>query len=142
LSTNKPIKRIYQAVVSGLLPFSSGTIDAPIARHPNSIIERIVSPNGKNAITTYKVICQSKDACLAEIELLTGRTHQIRVHMSYINHPLLGDDLYGGNCTLINRQALHAARIIFTHPITHKLIDLSSSLPADMVHLIKLLNFI
>lgn len=139
-SPHNSIKRNYLAVVAGLFPLSYGTIDVPIARHPHSIIERIVSPDGKPAITNYKILSQFKNSSLVEIQLLTGRTHQIRVHMSSIGHPLLGDDLYGGDCSLIQRQALHAARTNFIHPITNKSIELSSPLPNDIIQLINLLK--
>lgn len=139
-SINKLINRFYQAVVSGNLAQACGTINVPIARHPDSIITRIVDPNGKSAITNYKVLSPLKGASLIELELLTGRTHQIRVHMSHIHHPLLGDDLYGGSTELINRQALHAARVSFVHPITKQVLTIISSLPPDMSKLITLLK--
>lgn len=139
-SQHYSIERFYLAVVAGLFSLPCGTIDTPIARHPHSIIERIISPNGKPAVTNYKISSQFKNASLVEIQLLTGRTHQIRVHMSSIGHPLLGDDLYGGDCSLIQRQALHAAKTLFEHPITHKSIELSSPMPNDIIQLINLLK--
>ncbi len=132
----KPIKRWYLAVTSGFFNQVEGSIDAPIGRNPSSIIERMVRPDGKPAITHYRVIKNFPQASLVELELITGRTHQIRVHLSYINHPLLGDDLYGGSTEFISRQALHAARISFNHPITGKNIDISSPLPDDITILL------
>lgn len=114
----------------------SGIINAPISRKENSIIERCISKDGAPSITHYEVIKEieinnikiSKVKCTLE----TGRTHQIRVHMSYIGHPLLGDDLYGGNTSLINRQALHSYRISFIHPITKKVVNYETPLPDDL----------
>lgn len=114
----------------------NGTINAPIARKENSIIERCVSNLGNPSITHYEVIDEkeinnmkiSKVKCTLE----TGRTHQIRVHMSYIGHPLLGDDLYGGNTTLINRQALHSYKISFVHPISKKNVQYKAYVPKDL----------
>lgn len=131
----KNINRQYLALVSGLILPEEGTIDAPITRHPDSIIQRIVDESGQNAITKYKVLKNFKQSCLVELTLLTGRTHQIRVHLSYFGHPLLGDDLYGGSRELIERQALHAARLYFSHPISGKIIDVSSPLPLDLLQL-------
>ncbi len=133
----KNIKRQYLAFVSGLIIPDEGIIDAPIARHPDSIIQRVVDENGQNATTKYKVIKNFKEASLVELALLTGRTHQIRVHLSFLGHPLLGDDLYGGSRNLIGRQALHAARLYFTHPVSGEIIDISSPLPADLLELIE-----
>ena len=115
----------------------SGTINAPISRKENSIIERCVSNLGQPSITHYEVMEEleinnikiSKVKCILE----TGRTHQIRVHMSYINHPLLGDDLYGGNTNLISRQALHSYHISFIHPITKQIVIYEAPLPNDLL---------
>lgn len=136
----KNIKRQYLALASGLIIPEEGTIDAPIARHPDSIIERIVDENGQNATTLYKVLKKFNQASLVELTLLTGRTHQIRVHLSYLGHPILGDDLYGGSKECIGRQALHAARLYFTHPVSGEVIDVSSPLPLDMLELMDKLN--
>ena len=114
----------------------SGTINAPISRKENSIIERCISKDGSPSITHYEVIAEkeinnikiSKVKCTLE----TGRTHQIRVHMSYIGHPLLGDDLYGGNISLINRQALHSYRICFIHPINKTNVVYEVEIPLDI----------
>ena len=136
----KHIKRQYLALALGTLIPADGTIDAPIARHPDSIIQRIVDQNGQHAITYYKTLKVLNNASLIELTLLTGRTHQIRVHLSHIGHPLLGDDLYGGSRERIGRQALHAARLHFPHPVTGEIIDISSPLPADLRELIKVLS--
>jgi len=138
----KQIKRQYLALASGTIIPTEGTIDAPIARHPDSIIQRMVHDSGKHATTCYKVLKHLNNASLIELTLLTGRTHQIRVHLSHIGHPLLGDDLYGGSRECIGRQALHAARLCFNHPVSGKIIDVSSPLPIDLLNLVNVLNFI
>lgn len=108
------------AILDGLLKEKQGIINAPIARKPNSIIERCISPDGDKAITHYKVLKKFKDYSLVEFLLETGRTHQIRVHSKYIGHPIVGDTLYGKASAFIQRQALHAYKIKFAHPISNK----------------------
>ena len=127
-------KKIYLAIVSSNLKEKAGTINVPIARKENSIIERTVSPAGQSAITHYEVLEQFDKYSLVQCILETGRTHQIRVHMAYIGHPLLGDNLYNPNenLCLINRQALHSYKMEFVHPISNKLILLEAKLPTDM----------
>jgi 23S rRNA pseudouridine1911/1915/1917 synthase len=131
--------RCYLALVQGILQ-NSGTIDAPIGRKSDSIIERIVTKKGQQSITEYKVIENFPTATLLSLSLLTGRTHQIRVHLAHIGHPLLGDDLYGGNRDLIARHALHSAELTFIHPILQTQIHLQSPLPDDMVQTINVLR--
>lgn len=130
------ISKRYLALISGCPQSSEGLIDAPIARHPDSIIERVVDSSGQRALTKYHILQFYQNASLAEIELFTGRTHQIRVHFSYIGHPLLGDDLYGGPTALIKRQALHAAVLCFEHPVSGLTVKVSSPLPADLKNVI------
>ncbi len=124
----------YIAFVYGILENKIGTINMPIARKPNSIIERCISNDGQEAITDYEVLQIHKTSNFSEIKctLRTGRTHQIRVHMSAIGHPLLGDTMYGHSSNLIDRQALHSYRISFVHPITRKILELTCDLPYDM----------
>ena len=126
----------YFAILEGHLEKSFGTIDAPIARKENSIIERIVSENGDKSITNFKLINNfqknNQDLCLVEFELKTGRTHQIRVHSKYIGHSILGDSLYGNISTLIDRQALHAYYISFIHPISKEPLSFKIDFPDDM----------
>ena len=136
----KHIHRQYLALATGIITPTEGRIHAPIARHPDSIIERMVSPEGQDATTCYKVLKSLNNASLVQLTLLTGRTHQIRVHLSHIGHPLLGDDLYGGSKELLDRQALHAAKLHFTHPISGEVIEVSSPLPIDLLNLIQLLE--
>lgn len=132
--TTNVFKKTYLAVVSGILKEKTGTINAPIARKENSIIERCISPDGQSAITHFKVLEEFNNYSLVQCILGTGRTHQIRVHMAYIGHPLLGDNLYNpeDNLNLINRQALHSYKMEFIHPISNKVMSLKAELPTDM----------
>lgn len=125
-------KKEYIAVVSGHLENSQGTINLPIARKNNSIIERCVSPDGQEAITDYCVLEEYDNYSVVKCSLRTGRTHQIRVHMASIGHPLLGDTLYGVSSPLINRQALHSYRICFIHPVSYERLEFVCGLPEDM----------
>ncbi len=128
----KEFKKEYLAIVEGILPNKSGTLDYPIARKEGSIIERCVAPKGDRAITHYNLLKTFNNLSLVHIVLETGRTHQIRVHFSYINHPVLGDTLYGHPSKLINRQALHSYKITFVHPVSKKIITLEAPLFDDM----------
>lgn len=125
-------KKEYLCLVSGTITPKSGTINLPIARKEGSIMERCIDEKGKQAITHYKVIKEFKNYSLVECRLETGRTHQIRLHMASIGHPLLGDTLYGTTSSLISRQALHSYKIKFIHPITKKEIELIAKLPQDI----------
>ncbi len=131
--------KIYLTILEGKLE-GSGIIDKPIARKADSIIERCISDNGEKAITEYSVIKNFKigneEFSLVKCILHTGRTHQIRVHMASINHPILGDTLYGKSSSLIGRQALHAYKLTFVHPIIKKEIEVTSSIPSDMNNII------
>lgn len=141
LMEKNQFKKEYVAICEGIFAKSSGTINAPIARKANSIIERCVSPDGDVAITHYNVIkhylINGLNVSLVRILLETGRTHQIRVHMAHIGHPIFGDSLYGNVSNLINRQALHSCSIEFQHPITGKHLAITSDLPEDIKKLIK-----
>ncbi|MFD1852109.1 RluA family pseudouridine synthase [Oceanobacillus bengalensis] len=130
------VKRRYKAIVEGVMESESGTLDAPIDRKEGSIIERTVAETGKRAITHYKVRKNCEHHTYVEVELETGRTHQIRVHFSHINHPLAGDDLYGGAREGITRHALHCFQLSFEHPFTKEEIKLESKLPWDMKELL------
>lgn len=128
----KEFKKEYLAIVEGILPNKSGTLNFPISRKEGSIIERCVDPNGDKAITHYDVLKTFNNLSLVHIVLETGRTHQIRVHFSYINHPVLGDTLYGHPSKLINRQALHSFKITFVHPVSKEVMTLEAPIPDDM----------
>ncbi len=125
------IKR-YIAVVNGNLDNLEGTINAPIARKEGSIIERCISETGNIAITHYKALKRKPNFDIVECILETGRTHQIRVHFAYLGHSLLSDTLYGTSSSLINRQALHAYEVEFTHPLSKKKVKYIATVPEDL----------
>lgn len=132
MQTNE-FKKEYLAIVHGIFENVQGTINLPIARKENSIIERCISENGQEAITHYEVLKTSNDLSLVHCILQTGRTHQIRVHMSAIGHSLVGDTLYGSDFSdSITRQALHSYKISFIHPISHQIVSFTSELPDDI----------
>ena len=126
-------ERVYQAVVYGRMKSLEGTVDAPIGRHP---VERkqmcVTEKNSKPAVTHYRVLGEYDGFSHLELRLETGRTHQIRVHMAYIGHPLAGDPVYGPKKVIreLNGQCLHAKEIAFTHPITGERMRFDSPLPA------------
>lgn len=129
----KGIRRRYLAVVRGSVTPPSGVITAPLARKPGSVIERTVDfEHGEHAVTHYRVIEEKNGHSLVSLELETGRTHQIRIHMKYLGFPLIGDYLYNPDMEHIDRQALHAYRLTFTHPVTGKAMDFTAPLPEDM----------
>ena len=134
---NDRFKKEYICLVSGLLEKKSGIINLPIARKPGSIIERCIDKNGQPSITEFTVLKEFDEYSLVKCILKTGRTHQIRVHFSYIGNPLLGDSLYGSSPTLITRQALHSYTIGFIHPINHKSLSFIAPIPEDIDLLIK-----
>ena len=149
------IDRRYLAIVSGVPRTSGGVIDAVLARSPTNrkkiaVVEaRDLGRRGKRAITHWKRLEILQDAALVECRLETGRTHQVRVHMASIGHPLLGDPVYGGsgktNGKLLNelgfrRQALHATELEFTHPVTKSRLSFSSPMPPDMQELLRALG--
>ena len=126
----------YIALVDGIIDKTKQIVDAPIARKDSSIIERCIAPNGDTAITEIELIKTYDEYSLIKCKLKTGRTHQIRVHTNYISHPILGDDLYGNKSLKINRQALHAYKISFIHPINKKNIKIEAKIPKDIESLI------
>jgi 23S rRNA pseudouridine1911/1915/1917 synthase len=134
---NGLVKRTYEAFAEGSLKLEMGLIEEPIGRKADSIIEREVRSDGQYACTHYKVIRRYKEFTHVELQLETGRTHQIRVHMSFTGHPLLGDDLYGGNHMLIKRQALHCKKIHFLHPFSGMELNFTAPIPLDLGELIK-----
>ena len=133
---DKLFKKEYTALLEGVLENSSGTINVPITRRAGSIIEREVSDLGETAISHYEVIKKYEDYTLVKFLLETGRTHQLRVHSKYIEHPILGDTLYGNGSSLICRQALHASKVSFVHPISKENVSYVSPIPDDIEKLI------
>ena len=140
---NKQFKKEYIAICEGIFDKKQDTINAPIARKIDSIIERCVSPNGDVAITHYSVLkefCKNNEA-FSEVlvNLETGRTHQIRVHLSHIGYPIIGDEVYsnGKNEWNVSGQCLHAWKLEFIHPITGKKISLEAEIPEYLKNIIK-----
>lgn len=123
-------KQYYALVPAGL--HGSGTVDAPIAREQESVITRCVRADGKPAVTHYRVLQEAPHCTLLELTLETGRTHQIRVHLAHIGYPLLGDALYGGDCTILQAHALHCGGLRFPEPETGAEICLHAPLRSDM----------
>jgi 23S rRNA pseudouridine1911/1915/1917 synthase len=136
--------RRYQAIVSGRPKLSGGSVDAPLARSPQNRKKIAIQPGGKRAVTHWTLVKPLHEAALVECRLETGRTHQVRVHMASLGHPLIGDPVYGRTKkehrevveTLgFRRQALHAARLGFIHPINSHALAFDSEMPADMQEL-------
>lgn len=134
----KSVKRVYVALVHGHIPHDNGTIDAPIGRDQIDRQSMAVTDRGKNAVTHFKVLERFGEYTLVECELETGRTHQIRVHMKYIEHPLVGDPKYGLKETIdFGGQVLHARTLGFKHPETAEDMEFSIDPPADFMTLVK-----
>ncbi|MEG3146086.1 RluA family pseudouridine synthase [Sphingomonas sp. RT2P30] len=138
------IDRRYKAIVSGRPIPSEGSVDAPLARNPQNRKKIAIVAGGKRAMTHYSTITRLKDATLVECRLETGRTHQVRVHMASLGHPLIGDPVYGRTKPVhkpiletigFRRQALHAARLGFIHPVKSNALAFDSEMPADMQEL-------
>lgn len=128
--------RTYLAVCVGQVP-DRGVIDAPIARCDDSVIKRCIAPDGAPSVTHYETILRTMRYSLVKLLPLTGRTHQLRLHMSHIGYPLVGDFLYGTECEEISRAALHSAEMTFVHPVTGITHTFSADLPEDMNNLIQ-----
>lgn len=133
------IQRAYLALALGWLEKDQGTLDLPTARVPGRTIRRVVSPEGQRAVTKYRVLARCIDPgeqqayTYLTLELETGRTHQIRVHLSHLGHPLVGDELYGREAgPVLQRQFLHAHFLSFIHPLTGERLEMHSELPQDL----------
>lgn len=137
LTFSKPYKE-YIAIIKGTILGKSGMIYAPISR--KTLIEREIGTTGKDAITEYRVISETKEYSLVKIRLLTGRTHQIRVHFAHIGNPLVGETLYSENNdkNIIQRQSLHSHKIMFEHPLYHCMISIIAPIPSDLRSAVKL----
>ncbi len=149
----RSVKREYRAVTQKVIT-AGRTIEEPIGRHPNDRKKMAVVEDGKEAITHFSVLKKFKNFSEIRVNLETGRTHQIRVHMAYIRHPLVGDQVYGGRLTLpksiteelhnklhhFKRQALHARKLSFIHPVTEEQVSFEAEMPDDMRHLLDVIE--
>jgi 23S rRNA pseudouridine1911/1915/1917 synthase len=136
LHTNR-FQRRYLAVCQGKLEPETGTINLPIGRCDDSIVKRQVREDGDRAVTHYETLTTQGDRSLLRLELETGRTHQIRVHLAHLGHPLVGDFLYGTESAEISRPALHSAELALVHPVTGEKLSWTAPLPEDMMALLK-----
>jgi 23S rRNA pseudouridine1911/1915/1917 synthase len=142
---DREVDKIYHAVVQGHPDPLAGTIEAPIGRHPGASWKFAITSDGKPSVTHYETLEAFPSAALLEIQLETGRTHQIRVHMAAQRHPCVGDAMYGADPTIsarlgLGRQWLHAKRLGFEHPATHQRVDFESAYPADLQHALEVLR--
>lgn len=128
---NGRVEKVYYAVCTGRIDPPSGTVDAPIRRREGFGISREVGEGGESAVTHYETVCACDAASLLRVVIDTGRMHQIRVHLSYLGHPLYGDDFYGGDTSLISRHALHCGQVSFLHPVTGRRVTCKTPFPAD-----------
>lgn len=133
------IHKRYLGLVERQVKNDNGVINEPISLVPGSFIQRQISPEGLRAVTHFRVLKRFQNTTLLEFILETGRTHQIRVHCQALGHPLLGDDLYGGDLSRIQRQALHSFMYEFLHPLTGQTVSIRAPWPEDMQHLLKTL---
>lgn len=150
---HRTITRLYQAVVTGTL-ISGGTIDQPVGRHPIQRKRMAITPTGRPAVSHYRIVEKFRSHTRLSVQLETGRTHQIRVHMAHIGHPLLGDPVYGGRLQLpknptpvlttllrtFRRQALHAEKLSLKHPTSGEIVNFEAPLPEDMLYLLRILR--
>ncbi|MDO5668843.1 MAG: RluA family pseudouridine synthase [Corynebacterium sp.] len=142
---DRTVSKVYHALVQGHPDPFTGTIDAPIGRHPSAGWRFAVTTEGKPAVTHYETIEAFREATLLEVNLETGRTHQIRVHMSAIGHPCVGDPMYGSDPALsehlgLIRQWLHAVRLGFQHPGTGKYMEIEAPYPDDLAHALEVIR--
>ncbi|MCU1439422.1 MAG: RluA family pseudouridine synthase [Rhodoglobus sp.] len=142
---DREVDKIYHAVVQGHPDPLAGTIDAPIGRHPGASWKFAITSDGKASVTHYETLEAFPSAALLEIQLETGRTHQIRVHMAAQRHPCVGDAMYGADPTIsarlgLARQWLHAKRLGFEHPATRQHVEFESPYPADLQHALEVLR--
>ncbi|WP_313757375.1 RluA family pseudouridine synthase [Tissierella sp.] len=130
------VEKKYQAIVDGIVEKDEDYIDLPIGREEDKSIRKVVTEKGQEALTKYTVIERYKDATLLDVQIFTGRSHQIRVHLDHIGHPIIGDSLYNKESPYIKRQALHSYYLKVKHPRTKKDIEFIAPLPKDMKKLI------
>lgn len=136
MQQERSLKRTYLAIAEGIMEPAAGTMEEPIGLAENSFITRQVRADGQAAVTHFRVLAHGEGMSFVQLRLGTGRTHQIRVHMSHRGHPLAGDDLYGGARVHIGRQALHAAELAFIHPRSGEELHFREPLPEDMEQLL------
>ncbi len=141
----RTVEKVYHALAQGHPEPTTGTIDAPIGRHPGQDWKFAVTADGKPSVTHYEVLEMLPAASLAEVHLETGRTHQIRVHFAALRHPLVGDLTYGADPALaqrvgLTRQWLHAVRLAFAHPADGRWLEVTSTYPADLEHALETLR--
>lgn len=131
---NREVKKTYVALVRGVPEPREGMIEAPIGRNPKNRKKMAVVASGRDATTKYRVVdvIGGGQCALVEVEPVTGRTHQIRVHLSALGHPIVGDATYGGRSNVLGRQFLHAAKLAFAMPPSQRMIEFESPLPADL----------
>jgi 23S rRNA pseudouridine1911/1915/1917 synthase len=142
---NRTVDKVYHALVQGHPDPLIGTVDAPIGRHPRADYKFAVMADGRHSVTHYETLEAHRFASLVEVHLETGRTHQIRVHMSALKHPCVGDLTYGADPTLsarlgLQRQWLHAVRLGFEHPDSGEHVEYESSYPADLAHALEVIR--
>jgi 23S rRNA pseudouridine1911/1915/1917 synthase len=142
---DRAVHKIYHAVIQGHPDPLAGTFDAPIGRHPKAEFKFAVMNEGKHSVTHYETLEAFPAASLVEVNLETGRTHQIRVHFSAFRHPLVGDTMYGADPKLaaklgLDRQWLHAVRLSFEHPTSGETVSFESSYPAELQHALSVLR--
>lgn len=137
----REVEKVYTAVVKGVFKQKRGRLEFPIGHPGGGEIRRIVTEEGKRAVTCYEVVRETRGFSLVRVWLETGRTHQIRVHMAHVGHPVVGDPLYGEEDPLMPRQALHAGCYGFIHPVTGRKMTVKAELPEDMARFIKDKNF-
>ena len=133
--------RTYLAIVQGRFDEAEGVIDLPLRRKPASFIEQEAHADGKPALTRYRMLAETDAASLVELRPATGRTHQLRVHLAAVGHPILGDDLYGEKSPLIDRQALHAFRLDLVHPVTQETLSINAPPPEDFLRVAEYYHF-
>lgn len=130
------VKKLYHAILDGNLRSDAGTVDAPIGRDKKNRLKMAVVPDGRKAVTSYRVMERYKNNCYVEFELKTGRTHQIRVHSAYLNHPVSCDPLYGGSALGAKGQLLHSASLTFNHPRGGRKMEFYAKEPDDFLNVL------
>ena len=134
------VKKLYHAVLDGNLKADDGTVDAPIGRDKKNRLKMAVTPDGRKAVTKYRVLERYKNNCYVEFELCTGRTHQIRVHSAYLHHPVSCDPLYGGSSLGATGQLLHSTSLMFDHPRDGRRMSFTAQEPSDFMTVLEKLR--